>query len=337
MMYASKKGYSSSLISGYAWDTVCEFLASKNIDIHHSNYYGNYDDSTGLGKKNGVKNLAGIDESWKTYNIYDLAGNVEEFTTENYGSDSSETITRGGSYFNSNVGIVFRYNPDKTASYNVGFRVILYKDDNKVVDINPPTIGGVEDGEEYNSNVGVTFRDDSGSCTALYWYNSTKKEFSGSGTPFNSNHQFTSDGWYKVVVTDSVGNSKQAIFKIDKTAPTKPTVKVGTLYTSGGESENNQLYFKQGQNVTCTWGTDVLTPIDHKNLLIEKKNGNGWYQYSSTGESSVYVSQEGEYRVKASNDDNLGNYSECAYTYFCLDWTAPTFTVNGNPRKLDKF
>ena len=61
-----------------------------------SRYYGNYYNSLAPANENsGTKRTAGFSENWKTKNIYDLAGNVWEWTSE---ASSSDFISRGGSY-----------------------------------------------------------------------------------------------------------------------------------------------------------------------------------------------------------------------------------------------
>ena len=100
-MYAGK----SKLISGAGWDRTLNWLIetkakTENEVFVNSSSWGNYDDSTGNAKTNsGYGNMnytTGRNEAWKANNIYDLAGNVEDWTTE--ASSSGRQVGRGGSY-----------------------------------------------------------------------------------------------------------------------------------------------------------------------------------------------------------------------------------------------
>ena len=123
----------TGLLTGKAWDTTCHWIEDslKSINasasLTDSRYYGNYKDSLAPANENsGTKRTAGFSENWKVKNIYDLAGNVWEWTSE---TGSSGFIFRGGgSYLNgSNYPVLCHFNND--ASYKgggVGFRPRLY-------------------------------------------------------------------------------------------------------------------------------------------------------------------------------------------------------------------
>ena len=85
----------TGLITGTAWDTVCHWIKSDG-ELKDSRTYGNYSNS--LAPANvlgyGTKQVAGFSENWKIKNIYDLAGNVWEWTSE---VCSSYSFSRGGS------------------------------------------------------------------------------------------------------------------------------------------------------------------------------------------------------------------------------------------------
>ena len=132
-MYAGK----SKLISGAGWDRTLNWLIetkakTENEVFVNSSSWGNYNDSTGNAKTNsGPSNLnytTGRNEAWKANNIYDLAGNVWDWTTEARSSD--KRVSRGGDY--NDRGSIYPasnrygdYGPDYS-DINFGFRPALY-------------------------------------------------------------------------------------------------------------------------------------------------------------------------------------------------------------------
>ena len=123
----------TGLITGKAWDTTCHWIEDSLSSINasasltDSRYYGNYNNSLAQANENsGTKKTAGFNENWKVKNIYDLAGNVWEWTSEAHGSIF---IRRGGSCNNdgSEYPVSFRINDFASYTYaNVGFRLRLY-------------------------------------------------------------------------------------------------------------------------------------------------------------------------------------------------------------------
>ena len=123
----------TGLITGKAWDTTCHWIKdslssiNKAASLTNSRYYGNYSNSLAPANENsGTKRTAGFSENWKTKNIYDLAGNVWEWTSE---ANSSLFIFRGGSYLSdgSDNPVSFRNNYSAShTNVNIGFRLRLY-------------------------------------------------------------------------------------------------------------------------------------------------------------------------------------------------------------------
>ena len=126
----------TGLITGKSWDTTCHWIEdglssiNKAASLKDSRYYGNYGNSLAPANENsGTKRTAGFSENWKTKNIYDLAGNVWEWTSE-VGSSVPVSIRSGGSCHeggDSGGPVSFRDAYDASVTDDsIGFRLRLY-------------------------------------------------------------------------------------------------------------------------------------------------------------------------------------------------------------------
>ena len=117
----------TGLITGKAWDTVCHWIKSDD-ELKDSRTYGNYKNSESPANVTGygTKQVAGYSDKWMVKNIYDLAGNVWEWTSE---ADSSRYILRGGRYSidGSDSPVSCRSNGGVSdTDSTIGFRLRLY-------------------------------------------------------------------------------------------------------------------------------------------------------------------------------------------------------------------
>ena len=155
-MYDKKDiGATSTLCYGVQWDAAMTFVADSTHSTSNSTNWGNYKNNAWniartTAKYTDSKNVAtgswtdiisnkektssesfllttGASDTFKAKNIFDLAGNVYEWTME--ASNNAYRVGRGGLYAGdgSDHRVSFRnyYNPNSGGSY-VGFRSALY-------------------------------------------------------------------------------------------------------------------------------------------------------------------------------------------------------------------
>ena len=117
----------TKLVSSYAWDTALDFIQKANSDNEHSDYatsspegnYSNTDYGNGLSRTGQTTPVS---------NIYDMGGNLWEYTTESRSDESSLYVTRGGSSYNYYDSCPAGYRDFGSGThYSVnGFRTTLY-------------------------------------------------------------------------------------------------------------------------------------------------------------------------------------------------------------------
>ena len=151
------EGVTSSLMFGVQWDLMLKYIETKNSAqksnlLTNSIPIGNYKDNlwniTNINAKYSensgssfiacpkpkTKNASillttGADTSFSLMNIYDIAGNVWEWTLEKTSSKDNPCAGRGGDYNSdgSNIPASYRYGYDTSYSiYGIGFRLSLY-------------------------------------------------------------------------------------------------------------------------------------------------------------------------------------------------------------------
>ena len=114
------------MIWGLQWDATCNWLSNSDpaYSITDSSTWGNYSNNTADG--HGSKQNTGFSESWKANNIYDFAGNCNEFTQE--ASNTGGRANRGGAFGNGSLyPASYRYDFTPTYTNSVsGSRPTLY-------------------------------------------------------------------------------------------------------------------------------------------------------------------------------------------------------------------
>lgn len=125
---SADKDVISTLCYGVQWDAIMNWVSKDNNlskYLTDSSQIGNYSNSTSPAK-------TGSNDSFQVKNIYDLAGNVGEWTMENY--NQNNYVIRGGDFSKTDSNYkTLASRAGGTLDYtnaNTGFRVALYlKDD----------------------------------------------------------------------------------------------------------------------------------------------------------------------------------------------------------------
>ena len=111
----------SDLMNSYAWDTAVLFIQKNSGDSDYSRQARFQNTLANTGK---VSNGSGNDIRC---NIYDMAGNCREWTTETSSYSSGPSVTRGGEYlYGSNYTTIRGNNTEAAKKPNFSFRSILY-------------------------------------------------------------------------------------------------------------------------------------------------------------------------------------------------------------------
>ena len=137
--FATKQGYKAKikLVSSYAWDTTIAFLQKVNSDYGSSSEEGNYTDTTFSytditgATKTKAKNssvLVPTGQTTPVCNIYDMGGNVWEWTTESCSDAIFPYAFCGGDYGSSfaNNPAGYRHGICDGAYDDNGFRLTLF-------------------------------------------------------------------------------------------------------------------------------------------------------------------------------------------------------------------
>ena len=137
--FATKQGYKAKtkLVSSYAWDTTIAFIQKVNSDYGSRSEEGNYSDTTftytditgaSQTKSSSSSVLIPTGQTTPVCNIYDMGGNVWEWTTESYTRTNVPCAGRGGACSSSFAAYPagVRNGHSDAADFYVGFRLTLF-------------------------------------------------------------------------------------------------------------------------------------------------------------------------------------------------------------------
>ena len=123
----SDSNFESDLMNSYAWDTAIVFLQKFDNRANKASLKP-YSRQTGLNgslASQGTNNLSDASKQDVICNVYDMAGNCIEWTTETFSSSNVPCTRRGGSY-NYNYTSSRSYYEARDSRDTLSFRSLLY-------------------------------------------------------------------------------------------------------------------------------------------------------------------------------------------------------------------
>ena len=121
-LYSNNSNFESDLINSYAYDTAIIFIQTFSGDENYSKQIPLQSALTTTGNSHDDNNNYDV-----RCNIYDMSGNVMEWSTETY-TDSSTPCTKRGGYYNSSHDYTAHrtYYRTNYSNNTLGFRSIIY-------------------------------------------------------------------------------------------------------------------------------------------------------------------------------------------------------------------
>ena len=124
-MYTSNENIKTTIMSSSAYDMIVSWLKYSKYNVDKVVVSSSLKGNEAIGNFSASIAKTGASESYKTNNIYDLAGNVSEITTEQY---NGAYVLRGAAYNlqASQRVMCIRYVVSNIQSVSIGFRPIMY-------------------------------------------------------------------------------------------------------------------------------------------------------------------------------------------------------------------
>ena len=116
-MYDEQQPFTSDLMNSYAWDTAITFIQNCTDKTNYAN-------QPSLNESESVSQTGTTNDN--PCNIFDMASNVIEWTTETSSYSNSPCVFRGGFCSSSDYCTSIRSYRTSTSGINVGFRPLLY-------------------------------------------------------------------------------------------------------------------------------------------------------------------------------------------------------------------
>ncbi len=125
----SDSNFESDLMNSYAWDTAIVFLQKFDNRANKASLkpYSRQNSLNGSLASQGTNNLSDASKQDVICNVYDMAGNCIEWTTETFSSSNVPCTRRGGSYnYNYNYTSSRSYYEARDSRDTLSFRSLLY-------------------------------------------------------------------------------------------------------------------------------------------------------------------------------------------------------------------
>ncbi len=121
-LYAENESVFSSMITSQEWDIIMTFTGYGGIERDPDTTYTNKPEKSGVAYKK--ENSSDPDIYDETHNIYDLAGNLYEWTLKP--NNTNLRVVRGGYYYGYTASYMFSNYPNSTGNAIIGSRLVIY-------------------------------------------------------------------------------------------------------------------------------------------------------------------------------------------------------------------